>query len=91
MTLQHQLGGGDVVTILEPGQFPPPRDGAPVPAQSIVDTLRGCEPTRELLGLLSRESIKAAGEKRVGDAAALLLFALCVKQALGEPCSKQSL
>lgn len=83
MTLKHQLGDGEVATILEPLQFPPPHD-VREPAQTIVDSLRACEPSRELLGLLSRECQKAARDGKIGDSVALLMFAICVKEALGE-------
>lgn len=87
MTLEHQLGGGDVAAILEPGRVSSPRVdySNPQATPSVVDVLRDLKPSRDLLGFLSRESTFAARNGHAGDAAALLLFAMCLKDALGQP------
>lgn len=89
MSLEHMLGGPATAALLERGQVSPSRIGEPVAAPSLVDVLRDCSPSRDLLALLSRESIKAATAGNAGDAAALLLFAMCVRDAQRPPATME--
>lgn len=62
-------------------QLPPPREFA-IPQPSVLDVLRHCRPSRELVGLLARESTRMATEGNTDDAATLLALALCVREVV---------
>lgn len=64
-----------------PDQLPPSREFGP-PLPSVLDVLRACRPSRELVGLLSREATKAATAGNADDAAALVALALCVREVI---------
>lgn len=64
-----------------PDQLPPSREFA-IPQPSVLDVLRACRPSRELVGLLSRESTRLATEGNTDDAATLLALALCVREVV---------
>lgn len=67
--------------LVMPDQLPPSR-AFDIPPPSVLDVLRQCRPSRELIGLLSREATKAATEGNVGDATALIALALCVREVV---------
>lgn len=91
MSLIHSLGDAAVSALLERGHVSPSRFGEPSAAPSLVDLLRDFSPSRDVLALLSRESIAAATAGNAGDAAALLLFALCVRDAQRPPAAMEDL
>jgi hypothetical protein len=70
----------EVEALLMPRQLSPSRVGLDLPQPSVLDVLRQCRPSRELVGLLSRESTRLATEGNTDDAATLLALALCVRE-----------
>lgn len=62
-------------------QLPPSRE-FDIPQPSVLDVLRACRPSRELVGLLSREATRLATEGNTGDASALVALALCVREVV---------
>ena len=71
----------EVPAFLMPGQLSPSRE-FDIPQPSVLDVLRACRPSRELVGLLSRESTRLATEGNTDDAATLLALALCVREVV---------
>lgn len=65
-----------------PDQLPPSREAFEIPRPSVLDVLRQCEPSRELIGLLSREATRMAEAGNLGDASALVALALCVREVV---------
>jgi hypothetical protein len=85
MSLATHLSEAEIPAFLEqtaPDQFPPPHEGFALPPPSVLDVLRQCNPSRELIGLLSREATKAAQAGNTDDAAALIALALCVREVV---------
>lgn len=88
MSLARALGADpdadDVSALLAdplPDQLAPPC-GFSIPPPTIQDVLRQCNPSRELIGLLSNEATRLAKEGNLGDAAALVALALCVREVV---------
>lgn len=74
----------DVPVYLQPNvpdQLSPSRE-LDLSPPCVLDVLRQCRPSRELIGLLSREATKAATAGATGDAAALIALALCVREVV---------
>jgi hypothetical protein len=78
------VAAADFADESEPLQLAPLRGEGIMPPLTPIDVLRQCKPSRELLGLLSRESVKAAEAGNVDDASALLALALCVREVIHE-------
>ena len=58
------------------------RDRAEIERPSPIEALRAARPSRELLALLARESMRLGAEGNTDDAAALIILGLCVREVL---------